>query len=44
MTLAMIWVLAEMGAPWWCYVSVGVMFLVKAFFLIGVADRGRKNG
>ena len=39
MTVVMIWVLAELNAPWWCYVLTVGMFILKCLFLIGVEKK-----
>lgn len=34
MTVAMIWVLAELNAPWWCYVLTVGMCILKYLYLL----------
>lgn len=36
MTIAMIWILAQMEAPWWCFALTVAMFFIKALLMFGL--------
>ena len=42
MTVAVIWILIQMQAPWWTYVAAIGMFFVKALLCVAAFDD--KNG
>ena len=42
MTVAMIWVLVQMEAPWWTYVATGVAFCFKALICLAAFDKDGK--
>ena len=39
MTVAMIWVLEELNAPWWCYVATVGMFLLKCLYVVELREK-----
>lgn len=39
MTIAIIWILANLNAPWWLYILVAVGFILKCAML----TKGEKN-
>lgn len=41
MTIAMIWVLYELHAPWWCIASTLIMFVLKALYIL--AKEGKRE-
>jgi hypothetical protein len=39
MTIAVIWLLAEMGAPWYMYIFVAIGFILKMAVLAGKGEK-----
>lgn len=39
MTIAIIWLLAELGAPWYMYIFVAIGFILKMAVLAGKGEK-----